>query len=136
MYSTVKKVKRLCLDGNEIMRISVSLPKDEEHPTLCEFCRELAENALRWCEESEYQRLAQRVREKRFSRCDYELIIKTDEKGDNGALIYIKASCRNRGEKGGTHYEKRLFWSYPHNALAPEPKNMPHTNKVDGAARF
>ena len=121
MYSYVRRTKRLCFEGNELIRISISLPESEEHPKLCELCEELVSNALEWCEKIEYQRLVGSFG-KNFSRYDYDLSIRATENEGDITVLDITATYKRCGEREGIRYKKRLLWSDAHNAFVPTSK--------------
>ena len=59
MYTYAVKRRPFVFEGNEIMRVSVSVPKTDSPSEISDFYSDISSNFINWCENSAFPRLCE-----------------------------------------------------------------------------
>ncbi|MBQ7384030.1 MAG: hypothetical protein IJV72_04485 [Clostridia bacterium] len=124
MYTYAVKRRRFVFEGNEIMKLSASVPQVENLPAITDFYSDISNNFIKWCEESafpllceEYKALSQQkyiYRKKSYS-------LRADLTYFSESLICVLtqvSSAQFRGESR-TLFEEYQVWSLRECELLP-----------------
>ena len=124
MYTYTVRRRRFVFEGNEIMRVSASVPLAESFETISDFYSEISNNFIKWCEDSafpalceEYNSLSQQ--KYIYRKISYSLDCEVTYISEHTLCVLSRArSSLFRGETR-TLFEEYQVWSLPEGELLP-----------------